>query len=148
MAGNLIFNVEGLREVQKTLKKLEATEKSRELKTGLASIAKTVALDARKRVPLGKARKGRPAPGRARASIGWSSDLRGAYVLGGKKQVSYYGWLDFGSREPVEGRPRSVGPWKGSGAGPFRGRFVYAAIDDNKDTIIRETNEVLRKLIA
>ncbi len=138
MTANLTVQVEGLKEVQKYLKKIGAVEQSKELRTGLREAAKLVGQDARTRVPV--------KTGRARGSIGWTVNLDGAYVLGGKKQVPYYGWLDFGSRTPVKGRPRSVGPWKKSGAGPFRGRFIYAAIADNEDKIVEMVLDALLAL--
>jgi hypothetical protein len=66
-------------------------------------------------------------------------------VSGGKRSVPYYGWLDFGSRTPIRGRPRSVGPWKGTGAGPKKGRFLYPAIDRNADNIRRRAVAAFEK---
>ena len=140
MAGNLLVNVEGLRDVQKHLKKIGAIEQSKELKTGLREAAKVVALEARTRVPV--------KTGRARASVKWSVDMGGAYVRSARKEVPYYGWLDFGSRNPISGRPRSVGPWKKSGAGPFRGRLIYTAMDDKADEVTEMILDAFKKLAS
>jgi hypothetical protein len=126
LALNAGIKIEGLVEVQRALRKLEP-ELAKELKTELASVARDVAQDAQSRVPTDS--------GRARGSIRAGADVKGPYVAGGKQAVPYYAWLDFGSRRPKSGRPRSVGPWKGTGAGPEKGRFIYPAIDRNRDDV-------------
>lgn len=104
---------------------------AREMKSELTAIANIVAEDARARVPDGS--------GRARASIKAGSQVKGAYVQGGKQAVPYYGWLDFGTRNPQHGQPRTAGPWKRSGKGPAKGRFIYPALEGNERNIEKRT---------
>ena len=130
MAVNAQLKVEGLAKLRKQLKDLEDIEGRAELRDGLKAAADIVAQDARSRVPVRS--------GRARASVRGQAGGNKAYVVGGKKTVPYYGWLDFGSRSPVSGRPRSVGPWKKSGYGPIKGRFIYPAIDAKSDEVVRQ----------
>lgn len=131
----LHVNVDGLRELRRDLKKAEQVDDLRELRLGLKKAAGVVAAEAKERIPV---RSGR-ARGSVRASTGGSR----AYVLGGKKTVPYYGWLDFGSRSPRSGRARSVGPWKGSGDGPSGGRFIYPALDAKADEVARIVEEAV-----
>lgn len=113
--------VDGIRELRRSLRQLEDAEGLREVRDGLRSAADVVAQEARSRVVS--------RTGRARDSIRATAAGNKAYVKGGKARVPYYGWLDFGSRNPVVGNPRSVGPWTGAGGGPAGGRFIYKALE-------------------
>jgi hypothetical protein len=126
--------VDGLRKLQRALKQIDP-ELQAELKSGLKATAERVAGDARSRVPQKS--------GRAAASLRAGADTKGAYVAGGKASVPYYGWLDFGTRTAKSGQARTVGPWKGTGAGPARGRFIYPAIDANRDDIERDAARLM-----
>ena len=118
------IHVEGLKETAAAFRKVEKLSTlSRELK----KVADKVANDARAKVPSKS--------GTAAESIRSRSAAGTASVVGGKKSVPYYGWLDFGSRDPKYGNPRNIGPWTGSGRGPAKGRFIYPAIDENLDYI-------------
>jgi hypothetical protein len=136
MAQNAGIEVAGLREFQKGLKQL-SPEIDKELKTELKAVAEAIVPDARRRLPS--------RTGRASGSIRAGADAKGPYIVGGKKAVPYYGWLDFGSRNPRSGQPRRVGPWTKSGAGPKKGRAIYPAIDANTDTIITGAVAALNK---
>lgn len=118
--------VDGLKRLRAGLRKIDP-ELVKEFRQSLLPIANRVADAARGRVPSKS--------GRAAGSIRGGVSGNNAYVQGGKKAVPYFGWLDFGSRDPKSGNPRSVGPWAGTGAGPARGRFIYPAIDDNRTNI-------------
>jgi len=98
------------------------------LRDGLKAAADIVAQEARRRVPR--------VSGRAQDSIRATAGGNTAYVVGGKARVPYYGWLDFGDRSPIAGRPRSVGPWADTGSGPKRGRFIYPAFDAKERQVI------------
>jgi hypothetical protein len=134
------IRVYGLAELRRDLRR--AGEDLGDLRDGLRAAADVVARDARSRVPVRS--------GRARDSVRATAGGNRAYVVGGRATVPYYGWLDFGSRRPRAGRPRSVGPWAGSGQGPDRGRFIYAALDANErqvvDLISEAVNEALNRL--
>ena len=108
-----------------------ALAKLPEVKNGLRQdfldIGRKVAVDAQQSVPVKS--------GKAKASIRAGVSGNNAYIAGGKASVPYYGWLDFGTRNPKRGRPRTVGPWKATGPGPSRGRFIYPAIDRNSKQI-------------
>lgn len=117
----LIVGVEELAALRRALRTIEpATVKT--LQKGLKQAAEIVAAEARSRIPVRS--------GRAQKSVRAGASGTNAYIAGGKSTVLYYGWLDFGSRTPRTG---SSGPWKGSGAGPTGGRFIYPAIRDKFD---------------
>lgn len=132
----------GLKELRRDLRRSERLEDLKELRDGLKRAADVVAQEAKSRVPSRS--------GAARGSIRATAGGNRAYVVGGKARVPYYGWLDFGSRTPRTGQSRSVGPWSGSGKGPSKGRFIYAAIDDREREVARLVEEAvsaaLRKL--
>jgi hypothetical protein len=88
-------------------------------------VAETVAQDAARRVPSQS--------GNAIASIRSKGTKRGGAIVAGGRDAPYFKWLDFGSRSPRTGNTRDEGPWRGSGAGPKGGRYVYPAIEDNWD---------------
>lgn len=122
------IRVEGLAELRRALRKAEQVDDLTELRVALKRAAGVVASDAQARVPSRS--------GKARGAIRAVSGGNKAFVVGGKKKVPYYAWLDFGSRTPQSGQPRSVGPWSGSGAGPSKGRFIYPAIDAKRPEVV------------
>lgn len=134
--------VDGIKRIRAGLRKIDP-ELVKELRGRFLGISQTVASTARGKIPARS--------GRAAASIRGGVSGNNAYVQGGKKTVPYFGWLDFGSRTPQSGRPRSVGPWAASGVGPARGRYIYPAIDQHRDDIEREAvkamNDVTDKVL-
>lgn len=137
MALNAGIEIPGLAAFRRDLKKID-DDLPKQLRDELVVVGKEVAGDAQRRVP---SRSGKAA-GSIRAGVSGNN----AYVAGGKKSVPYYGWLDFGSRTPRSGRPRSVGPWKGSGGGPKQGRFIYAAIAENREHITKRAQQAFDKV--
>lgn len=129
----------GLKEFRRDLRKAGEKDVDKRLASDLKSVANRVADDARRRVPQGT--------GRARRSIKGGVLAKGAYVSGGKDDVPYYGWLDFGSRTPVLGHPRSVGPWTRSGTGPAKGRFIYPAIEENQQAILNGARDAVDRAL-
>lgn len=119
------IKIEGLKELRRMVGKLP------EVKTGLRqdflALGKKIASDAASRVPKKS--------GRAASSLRAGVSGNNAYIAGGKANVPYFGWLDFGSREPIVGNLRSQGPWLDSGKGPTGGRFIYPAIARNDKEI-------------
>ena len=128
--------VDGLKELRRALNKLDP-ELTKTMRSELLDLGKEVAVDAQRRVP--------ERSGRAKGSIRAGVSGNNAYVAGGRKSVPYYGWLDFGGRTPRSGRPRSVGPWKGSGPGPERGRFIYPTIVRNRREIEQKAQQAFDK---
>jgi len=120
--------IEGIKELRRALNKIDK-ELTKEFRVELKKIGDDVAADARSSVPS--------RTGRARGSIRSGMSGNNGYVAGGKKAVPYFGWLDFGSRQPRTGNPRSRGPWAGSGEGPKGGRFIYPGINRNRAEIHR-----------
>ena len=135
------IRVEGLGQLRRALRQVEDPAPLGELRQGLKQAADIVATEAKRRIPSRS--------GRARSAVRAVSSGNQALVVGGKKNVPYYGWLDFGSRTPVTGNPRTVGPWSGSGTGPSGGRFIYPAIEAKErqvvDAIDDAVGAVLRK---
>lgn len=125
---DVAVRVDGLKELRRSLNRVDK-ELTKELRGEFVKIGQRVASDAQRRVPVRS--------GRARDSIRAGVSGNNAYVAGGKKKVPYYGWLDFGSRTPRQGNTRRQGPWKGSGPGPKKGRFIYPAIEANRGHIER-----------
>lgn len=111
----------------------------KELKGELAKAAGIVANAAKGKVPSKS--------GRAAGSIRSGGTAKGAYVAGGKASVPYYGWLDFGTRSPISGRPLKVGPWAGSGKGPLKGRFLYPAIAEKRPEVELAVRAAISKSI-
>lgn len=132
--------VDGLRELRRSLRQAQDLEDLRDLRDGLKDAANIVARDAQGRVPS--------RTGRARDSIRATAGGNTAYVKGGKARVPYYGWLDFGSRTPNRGNSRSVGPWSGSGKGPNGGRFIYPAIDAKRDEVVELVAEAVEHALS
>ena len=132
---DLRIEVTGLKELRSSLKRLGHVEETVELRTGLKAAAEIVAREARYRANY--------------YSFSASDTIRAgtsgakATVSGGKSALPWYGWFDFGSRTPVQGQPRSVGPWAHSGRGPRRGRFIYPALDAKRE----ETTEAVAQAI-
>jgi HK97 gp10 family phage protein len=127
--------VEGLAQLRRQLRQLENVDALTDVRQGLKRAAGIVAQDARSRVPVRS--------GRARASIRAQASGNRALVVGGKKSVPYYGWLDFGGRTPR----RQIAPWRGSGGGPPKGRFIYPAIAAKRRQVADEVEDALRRAI-
>jgi len=125
-----------LRELRSSLRQIKDPAKRKEVRLAFKKAADVVAAEAKGRVP----RRSGKAANSVRSGSSWQGGSVQAFVLGGRKNVPYYGWLDFGSRNPRRGNPRSVGPWAGTGPGPSGGRFIYAAIEDKAS----EVESVLR----
>ena len=131
--------VTGLREIRSDLRKIGDTERLQELRDGLKNAAGVVADDAQQRVPTKS--------GKARRSVRALVSGNNAFVAGGKRTVPYYGWLDFGTRRPRTGQPRSVGPWTGTGSGPAEGRFIYPAIEATEPEVVRLIDQAMGRAL-
>jgi hypothetical protein len=132
------IQLEGLAAFRRGLKQIDP-QLQKDFRQEILPIAQKVAADAAGRVPSRS--------GRAKGSIRAGVSGNNAYVQGGRSTVPYYGWLDFGSRTAkADGNP-ATGPWKGSGVGPARGRFIYPAIDANRDDIEREAAKAIDDII-
>jgi hypothetical protein len=132
--------VEGLATVRRQLADLGNAEARAELRDGLKAAAEVVAEDARQRVPKGET-------GRTRASVRATAGGNRAFVRGGRSTVKHYGWLDFGVRTPITGRPRSVGPWAESGRGPRGGRFIYPALEATRNEVVERVDGAMSKAV-
>lgn len=128
---------DGLNAFRRDLKKIDDTL-AKELRVDLLVIAREIARETAQRVPIG-------ATGRAAGSVRASVSGTNAAIRAGKADVPYYGWLDFGSRTPQQGNPRSVGPWKRSGPGPQGGRYIYPTIRRNQREIKEKAEEAFEK---
>lgn len=122
------IRVEGLAELRRALRKMEQIDDLGVLRDGLKKAA-GIAADEAKRLAS-------PFSSRAAASIRPVSGGNRAFVVGGKARLPWYGWGDFGSRTPVSGNPRSVGPWARSGHGPSKGRWIYPAIENKERQVV------------
>lgn len=114
MSGEAI-RVTGLREFQRSLKKLDA-ELPKALRMAFNGAADVVVNDARPRVAKRS--------GKAASTVKARSTQTASRVVGGGNKAPYYPWLDFGGRV---GRARSV-------VRPFlkHGRYIYDAYFDNQ----------------
>ncbi|MBP6729096.1 MAG: HK97 gp10 family phage protein [Microthrixaceae bacterium] len=118
--------IDGFKDLRTALRKIDPAL-VKDFRKTILPIAQDLANVARSRVPV--------RTGRAAASVRAGVSGNTAYLQGGKGLVPYFGWLDFGSRDPVSGAARKVGPWTKSGAGPRDGRFIYPAIIEKKHEI-------------
>ncbi|MFZ5863019.1 MAG: hypothetical protein ACOYXR_09295 [Nitrospirota bacterium] len=121
------------------MKKAEQVDDMRDLRDGMKKAADVVARDAQGRV---QSRTGRTR-GAVRAVAGGNR----AFVVGGKKTVPHYGWLDFGSRSPRSGQSRSTGPWANTGKGPARGRFIYPALDAREREVVNLVQQTVSQAL-
>ena len=134
-----------IREAQRLLKELADVDEAREFKAALAWSADKVMFAAKRKVPV--------VTGTARNAIKSSVSKNSAQVYVNRKVPIYYGWLDFGSRTPsrvvtrrngagglVTGRS---GPWANSGKGPANGRFLFPALEEQRDDV----NQIMRDAI-
>lgn len=133
------------------MKALKAADPAlqKELKVQLKKAAGIVATAAKGKVPK-TSRRGANRSGsgmHAASSIGSGGNAKGAFVKGGSSSVPYYGWLDFGTRSPISGRPRSIGPWAGTGPGPKKGRFLYPAFEEKRDDVQAAVKAAVSKSI-
>lgn len=126
----------GLSDFLRDLKQLP-DHVQKEFATGMKDVAEVVARDAAKRVPSQS--------GNAIGSIVSKGTPTGATVGEGGSSAPYMAWLDFGSRTPRSGNSRMEGPWRGSGAGPKGGRFIYPAIEAKTPEIIEAAGKVVDK---
>jgi hypothetical protein len=135
MAGKPEIRVEGLAELRRDFRRVEDMESLAELRVGLKAAAEVVAQEA----------KGRASgfSQRAADTIRATSGGNRAYVVGGRAKLPWYGWADFGSRTPVSGNSREVGPWAGSGKGPAKGRFIYPAIDAKERLVVEAVEQAV-----
>lgn len=135
------IRVEGLGQLRRALRQVEDPSALGELRQGLKAAAEIVAAEARRRMPS--------RTGRTRQTVRAVASGNRALIVAGNAKTPHYGWLDFGSRTPVTGNPRSVGPWRGSGQGPAGGRFIYPALDAKERQVIEAIDDsvgaVLRK---
>lgn len=134
----ITVQVTGLKELRGNLQKLEDVAGTQELKNALTDAADYVAVRARAKVPSRS--------GAAAKSIAAFAQASRAGVKGGGT-IPYYGWLDFGTRKPVRGNPRSVGPWAGSGKGPALGRFIYPTLEEQAGKIVEMVSDGLEAVI-
>lgn len=131
--------ITGLKEVQAALKEIGDLDTQKEVRVALKTGAEVIAADARSRVPIRS--------GKAAGSIRAGAEGVRAYVAGGKASVRYYGWLDFGSRTPRDGNTRKEGPWRGSGTGPAKGRFIYPAIAAKEQQVTDSVGDAVGAVI-
>lgn len=111
------IKVEGLRELQRSLKQLSA-DLPKVLRIALNQAAEIVVSDARPKVPQRS--------GRAAATVKARSTRTEVRVSGGGNRAPYYPWLDFGGKV---GRKRSV-----RRAFLPDGRYIYAAYGRKRDS--------------
>lgn len=135
MANNRV-EIPGLKDLQRDLKGLDK-DTQQAFKNEMKRVAEIVARDAAKRV--------NSRTGNAIASIRTAGELGGASIREGGSSAPYMKWLDFGSREPRTGNTRAEGPWRGSGAGPTGGRFIYPAIEAKWDEVREAADEAVAK---
>lgn len=138
-----VLRVTGVKEVKAALKKLGRATERREFTAAYKRVARIAAADVARVVPTGPARGGH-----AKTKIKARATNASGGVLIPRRDVPYYGWLDFGGRTPNTGQPRSVGPWRGSGTGPGDGRYAYPTVWRNRPKYVRELDEALDEVAA
>lgn len=128
------IEIPGLADLRRDLKDLpKDTQKA--LPREMAKVAEIVARDVARRVPSKS--------GNAINSIRSKGSPSGATLVVGGSEAPYFPWLDFGSRTPVTGQSRGVGPWANSGTGPAGGRFIYPAISSKWDEVVEACGEAV-----
>lgn len=130
------IKVKGLREIGTALDNLPE-EIDKRLKAELTAVAEMIAVGARGRMPTDT--------GHAKSSVVAGVAGPWPFVKGGGSVAPYYGWLEYGTRRPRRGRPRSVGPWANTGQGPADGRFVGPEIAEQHDEFVKAANAAFDK---
>jgi hypothetical protein len=127
-----VANIEitGIRELQKSLRQMN-TDFPKQIRVVLNRASTLVVDDAARRMPS--------KTGRARKSLKARSSQRDARVALGGNRAPYAPWLDFGGQGRRPGRPA---------ARPFlkNGRYVYVALDHNRDKITAVMSDGLAQL--
>jgi hypothetical protein len=122
MALNAGVHIEGLRELNRSLKELDK-QILKDLRVELVDVAEVVVHEAQSNVPVKS--------GRALSSIKAGADAKGAFVQGGRSTVPYYAWLDFGGvLRPTGGRRNTI-----TREVLKKGRYLYPAIDKHFDKV-------------
>lgn len=124
-----LIRIEGLRELNRGLRKLSA-EAPKQLRIAGNAAAAIVVDEARPRVPVGPGHGGH-----ARASLKAASTRTAARVSAGGNRYPYYPWLDFGG---AAGRNKAV-------KRPFlkKGRYIWASFADRRDEVQAELRDGL-----
>ena len=130
-------NITGLKELRYALNKVDKTIAA-ELREGLKGAVNIISADVRADIPKNT--------GRAAASVRAVSKGNTIWLVGGKKSVPYFGWLDFGGKLPDKrpntkkalswpglvgprGQPKGVLYAKGAERTKLKdGRYIYPAI--------------------
>ena len=126
----------GWADFQRDLKNMPE-DVQKQFSSEMKNIAEMVARAAARKVPSKS--------GNAISSIVSKGSPTGASISEGGRYAPYMAWLDFGSRTPVTGNARTVGPWTGSGPGPKGGRFIYPAIEDHNAQIAEAAGRAVDK---
>ena len=127
------IRVDGLRELNKSLRKMDA-DLPKQLRLVLNAAADIVVNDARPRIPTGPG-----AGGHVVSSLKSSSTRTEARVAFGSKRFPYAAWLDFGGKV---GRKRSV-------SRPFlkQGRYLWKSYADNDQKVADKLEEGITALV-
>jgi len=123
------IDIPGMAALKRDFKQLPK-DVQKEFKREMAAVADNVAIFAASKI---NSRSGDAADG---------IRSKGASIVE-RREVPYLRWLDFGSRDPRTGNSRAEGPWRGSGTGPKGGRFLYPALEQSREEIIRATGEAV-----
>lgn len=123
--------IDGIRDLRRGLGKLDK-QFPKDLNREIKQVGERIADDARAHVPV--------LTGRAKASIRATTSGSRAYIVGGKKSVPYYAWLDFGGGIPNQASRRRRGlqrPWRSR---PIitGGRFIYPAVERARPRLEQE----------
>lgn len=95
--------------------------------------------DAKKRVRKSVRNKRGRSTGRAEGSLRTVMSGNRVAIVGGKKRVPYYGWLDFGGRLRAQGgrRNEQYRPRK------KKGRYIYPAIDAKRKVVAKAADKAI-----
>ena len=132
--GKTRVEIPGLADLRSDLKGLPKDVK-RAAEKEFEEVAEIVASAAARRVPS--------RTGNAINTIRAKGTIGGGSIVAGGPDAPYYQWLDFGGRDPQTGNSIEEGPWRGSGAGPTGGRFIYPAIKENARDILRAAEQAV-----
>lgn len=130
--------VKGLAELSKAFKAVDEDVASG-MKDAFLGIAREVVGTAQQRMPHNT--------GRAQSSVKPRATAKGAGIAFGGNKAPYMPWLDFGGsvgrgHQPGQAWSGAIKrDWRGKPGG--MGRYVYPAISDSKDEIIKAVEELV-----
>lgn len=127
------IRVEGLREFQRALKRLDG-DLPKALRVALNKAMQIVVADAKPRVPRRS--------GRAAGSIKAQSTQNKARIKAGGTKVPYFAWLDFGGKRAGRGGGIATRQFR------QKGRYIWLSFGDKRAEVLEAVDKAIADVAA